>query len=110
MGPIAFDIGRQLGLDRRRAFLMASALLITPASCYIALHEFHPEALAAPFLLLMMRDRIRNSLHGYWGWLCATLACKENMALLIIAYCVVHLVIERKRRRAPSCAPGISGQ
>ena len=97
MGPIAFSIAKQLGLDRRAAFFLASAILITPASCYVALHEFHPEALAAPFLLLMFRARLRNSLPSYWGWLAAILACKENMALLIIAYCSVQLMIDRKR-------------
>ena len=46
MGPVAFSIGQRLGLDRKTAFLLGIALLITPAAGYIALHEFHPEALA----------------------------------------------------------------
>ena len=97
MGPVAFSIGLRLGLDRKTALLLAAALLVTPATGYIALHEFHPEALTAPFLLLMLHARLRRSLHAYWGWLLAVLACKENMALLIAAYCAVHVVIERKR-------------
>ena len=72
-------------------------MLITPATGYIALHEFHPEAFTAPFLLLMLHARLRCSLRAHWGWLIAVLACKENMALLIAAYCVVHVVLERKR-------------
>jgi uncharacterized membrane protein len=100
MGPVAFNIGQRLGLDRRSALLLASALLITPATGYIALHEFHPEALTAPFLLLMLQARLRGSFRAHWAWLIALLACKENMALLVSAYCVVHLVLERKRPAA----------
>jgi uncharacterized membrane protein len=97
MGPVAFSIARRLGLDRRSAFLLAGAVLITPAAGYIALHEFHPEALTAPFLLLMFQARLRRSLRAHWIWLVAVLACKENMALLVAAYCVVYAIIERKR-------------
>ena len=97
MGPVAFSIGQRLGLDRKTALLLAGAVLITPATGYIALHEFHPEAFTAPFLLLMLHARLRGSLRAHWGWLIAVLACKENMALLIAAYCAVHVVLERKR-------------
>ena len=97
MGPVAFSIGQRLGLDRKTALLLGGAVLITPATGYIALHEFHPEAFAAPFLLLMLQARLRGSLHAHWGWLIAVLACKENMALLITAYCAIHVVLERKR-------------
>src|SRR5471030_1755655 len=44
MGTVAFSIGQRLGLDRKTAFLLGAAVLITPATGYIALHEFHPEA------------------------------------------------------------------
>jgi uncharacterized membrane protein len=97
MGPVAFSIGQRLGFDRKTALLLAGAVLITPATGYVALHEFHPEAFTAPFLLLMLRGRLRGSLRAHWGWLIAVLACKENMALLITAYCAVHVVLERKR-------------
>jgi uncharacterized membrane protein len=97
MGPVAFAIARRLGLDRTAALLLGAALLLTPAAGYIALHEFHPEALAAPFLLLLIHARLRGSLHAHWGWMIALLACKENMALLVAAYCVGHVIAERKR-------------
>jgi len=97
MGPVAFDIGRRLGLNRKSALLLAAGLLITPATAFIALHEFHPEALTAPFLLFLLQARLRGSLVWHWLWLIAVLACKENMALLVAAYCTVHLVLERKR-------------
>jgi uncharacterized membrane protein len=97
MGPVAFGIGLRLGLDRTAALLLGSAVLMTPAAGYVALHEFHPEAFTAPFLLLMLHARLRASLRAHWGWLIAILACKENMALLAAAYCGVHVVLERKR-------------
>ena len=97
MGPVAFSIGQRLGLNRKTALLLAVAILVTPATGFIALHEFHPEALTAPFLLLMIQARLRLSLRAHWGWLLAVLACKENMALLIAAYCAVHFVLDRKR-------------
>src|SRR5882762_1608780 len=55
MGPVSYGIAKRLGLDGKRACLLASALLITPASSYVALHEFHPEALTAPLFLLLFR-------------------------------------------------------
>ena len=97
MGVLAFKIARRLTLNPTPALLLAIALLLTPATGYVALHEFHPEALAAPCILLMVQARLRNSLRGHWIWLIALLACKENMALLAAAYCAVHLVLERKR-------------
>ena len=97
MGPVSFSIGRRLGLPRNTALLLAGAILLTPATGYVALHEFHPEAFTAPFLLLMLHARLRGSLRAHWGWLIAALACKENMALLIAAYCAIHLILERKR-------------
>ena len=97
MGPVAFRIAQRLGFDGRNALLLASATLLTPATGYVALHEFHPEAFTAPFFLLMFYARLRSSLRGYWVWLLAVLACKENMALLIVSYCGVQIVLEHKR-------------
>src|SRR2546428_293104 len=98
MGPVGFDIGQRVGLKRKESALLAGALLVAPALGYIALHEFHPEALTAPLLLLMFRARLRGSLAQHWLWFVAVLACKENMALLLAAYCAVHSILERKRR------------
>ena len=97
MGPIGYAIAKRLGFEGLRACLLSSPLLLTPAAGYIALHEFHPEALAAPLLLLMFHSRLSNSVPRHWLWFVAVLACKENMALLLAAYCAVHCVAERKR-------------
>ena len=97
MAPVGFTLARRLGIERRSAIALAAALLLAPAAGYIALHEFHPEALTAPFLLLMLHARVARSLSRHWLWFAATLACKENMALLLAAYCMVSLFIERRR-------------
>jgi uncharacterized membrane protein len=97
MGPVGYSIVRRLGFDPKASVYLSAALLLAPATAYIALHEFHPEALTAPFILLMLRARLIRSLWQHWLWLAAVLACKENMALLLAAYGAVHIIIERRR-------------
>ena len=97
MGPIGYAICRRLGFSPTNACLLGAALLLAPAASYIGLHEFHPEALTAPFLLLMIDARGKGSYWRYWLWFIAVLACKENMALLLAAYCVVQAFFERSR-------------
>lgn len=98
MAPIGWRIGQRLGLSEVGSALMASSLLLTPATGFVALHEFHPEALAAPFILLMIEARLRDSLRWHWIWFIATLACKENMALLLTAYCTMETATDRRHR------------
>jgi uncharacterized membrane protein len=97
MAPVGFQVARLRGLDRRSALWLSVALLLAPAAGYMALHEFHPEALAAPFLLLLIRARLVGSLRAHCIWFLAVLACKENLALLLAAYSVVNLIVDRKR-------------
>jgi uncharacterized membrane protein len=108
MAPVGWRICLRLGLGRTASALMASALLITPATGFVALHEFHPEAFAAPFILLMIEARLRDSLRWHWVWFLATLACKENMPLLLAAYCLVEAATDRRHRMlAWNILPGI---
>ena len=97
MAPIGYRMARRLGFEPLAALSLGAILLLAPAAGYIALHEFHPEALTAPFILLLLEARLARSLWRHWLWFAAVLACKENMALLLAAYCVVSLVVERKR-------------
>jgi len=97
MAPLSFSIGRRLGLSRTCAAVLATVVLLNPASVYVALHEFHPEAFTAPLILLVIHARLRNSTLLHWLAVVGLLACKENMALLVAAYCAVHLLVERKR-------------
>jgi uncharacterized membrane protein len=95
MAPIGYRMARRY-FDRFSAAILAIALLLAPASGYIALHEFHPEALAAPMLLLMYYSRLVRRLWLHWICFLGVLACKENMSLLLAAYCLVFLVMERR--------------
>jgi uncharacterized membrane protein len=97
MAPTAFRIARRLGLAPSTALAAAASILAAPAACYVALHEFHPEAFSAPLLLLMFEARLAKALRRYWICFLAALACKENMALLLGAYCVVSLFVSRPR-------------
>jgi uncharacterized membrane protein len=97
MPLVGYNIAKRLGLDGRRACLLSAALLLAPAADYIAIHEFHPEALVAPFLLLMLQAWVAKSISRHWLWFIAVLACKENMAPLLVVYCATQCVAERNR-------------
>ena len=97
MAVVGYSIARRLEFDDKRACLLGLAILLAPAAGYIALHEFHPEALTAPFLLLMLHARLTRSLRQHWLWFIAVLACKENMAPLLAIYCATFCVLERHR-------------
>ena len=97
MAPIGCAIARRLGFEIKTAFVLSCALLIAPAAGFIALHEFHPEALTAPFILLMLHAKLSGSVRRHWLWFIVVLACKENMAPLLVAYCLVQCVLQRRR-------------
>lgn len=96
----AWRIGQALKLERTAALLLALATLLTPATFAIAVYEFHPEALAAPLLLLLIEARLAGRYRWFWAWFLAVLAVKENMAPLLVMYCAVLAFQERKRDRA----------
>lgn len=93
----AWRIARKLGLEPRAATPLALATLLTPASTFIALHEFHPEAFAFPLLLLLADARLAERAGFMWLWWVLLLACKENLALLLVAWAGVHTLLEWRR-------------
>src|SRR5437868_1041567 len=97
MPLVGYNIAKRLGLDGKRACLLSAALLLAPAAGYIAIHEFHTEALVAPFLSLMLQAWVAKSISRHWLWFVAVLACKENMAPLLVVYCATQCVAERNR-------------
>ena len=74
--------------------------IVTPATLSIGIYEFHPEALAAPLLLLLIEARLAERHGRFWLWFVAVLSVKENMALLLVAFCAVWAVLDWKRGRA----------
>lgn len=96
----AWRIARRLGIERPAAICLALATLCTPAALSIGIYEFHPEALAAPLLLLLIEARLAERHGRFWLWFVAVLSVKENMALLLVAFCAVWAAVEWKRGRA----------
>ena len=96
----AWRIGQRLGLERRAALFLAVATLLTPASLSVAIHEFHPEALAAPLLLLLIEARLAERRGWHWLWFLAVLSIKENMAPLLIVFCAIGVLQDWTRGRA----------
>jgi len=93
----AWRVSYRLGIEPLTAALLAIAVVLTPATGFVALHEFHPEALAAPFLLFLIEARLAQRLGRFWLWFVALLACKENLALLLGGWSVVHAIVDRER-------------
>ncbi len=95
----AWRIARHLEFGQNAATWLALATLLAPATGFVALHEFHPEALAAPLMLLMFEARLTRRLGLFWVWFILTLACKESMGLFLAWICAVLWFLERDRDR-----------
>jgi uncharacterized membrane protein len=93
-------IARKLGLEGSTATALALLTLLTPATGFIAVHEFHPEAFAAPLLLLLAEARLSGRLGLFWLWFAAGVACKENIALLLAGWGFVHAWCDWRKERA----------
>ena len=92
----AWRICGRLGLGTRPAIALALLTLVNPGSCFIAIHEFHPEAFAAPFLLLLIEARLARNLARFWLWFLICVACKENIALLLVVWGGVFSLLDRR--------------
>ena len=96
----AWRIARRLEIERPAAICLALATILTPATLSIGIYEFHPEALAAPLLLLLIEARLAERYGRFWLWFVMVLSVKENMALLLVVFCAVWAVLDWKRGRA----------
>ena len=84
------------------AVLLSAAWLLQPALAYLALFEFHPEALAVPALLLawsFTRERRTGRALACAGF---ALLCKEDVALVVLALALLPAL--DRTRRAPALA------
>ena len=96
----AWRIARRMEIERPAAICLALATVLTPATLSIGIYEFHPEALSAPLLLLLIEARLAERHGRFWLWFIAVLGVKENMAPLLVAFCAVWAVLDWKRGRA----------
>ena len=97
MAFTGFRIARRLDFDPPSAIALGLTLLVLPATSSVGIYEFHPEALAAPLLLLLIEARLAGRFGRFWLWFLAVLACKENMALLLVAWCGAFALLEWRR-------------
>ncbi len=65
--------------------LMGAAWLLSPALQNMNLENFHPEVVAAPFLLWAIERADARRWGGYWTAFGLALICKEDMALTLFA-------------------------
>lgn len=96
--PIGRAYALTCGFDGRVSFWLAVSLLLTPATVYAGLHEFHPEALGAVFLLLLLLGRLRRSLPIYWMGFILVWTSKENLMLVIGFLALADLWMLRRDR------------
>ena len=95
----AYRIAVAMEFSVRAAVGLALATLLAPAIGFGALHEFHPETLSAPFILLLLEARLKRQGGLHFLWFLLALMCKENVALMLGWMCVVHFFLERKNGR-----------
>ncbi len=92
----AWRICGRLRFGPGAAIALALLTVVNPGSCFIAIHEFHPEAFAAPFLLLLIEARLARNLARFWLWFLICVACKENIALLLVVWGGVFSILDRR--------------
>lgn len=92
-------IARHLEFGPQASMWLGLATLLAPATGFIALHEFHPEALTAPLILLMIEGRMKQRPGLFWLSFILVLACKESMGLLLAWMSLVYYFLERERDR-----------
>jgi uncharacterized membrane protein len=78
--PLAAIILRRGG-GNLAALLFCFAWLLSPALQNMNLENYHPEVLAAPFLLWAVERADAGKWKGYWFAIVTALLCKEDVAL-----------------------------
>ena len=94
--PLAAIILRRGG-GRLAATVFAMAWLLSPALQNMNLENFHPEVLAAPFLLWAVERAEAEKWRSYWLAIGMALLCKEDVALTTF---MLGLWVFFKNRRA----------
>ena len=96
--PLGWKIARQLGWSVTSSFWLAMLLLLNPILTFVALHEFHPEAFAAPLWLAIYWSWQRKDLRMFWLFLVLFVSCKENLGLVAGAWCFTQLFSKPSRQ------------
>jgi uncharacterized membrane protein len=94
-----YRIARRLDFERSGSKWLGVVTLLAPVTGFMALHEFHPETLAAPIILLMIEARVAHRPGTFWIWFLLALGCGENVGVMLAWLCAVHYLLERERGR-----------
>jgi uncharacterized membrane protein len=95
--PLAVLAHRKTG-NRWAAVMLAAAWLLSPALQNMNLENFHPEVVAAPFLLWAIERADVKRWTGYWIAFGIALICKEDMALTLFMLSL-WVCLRRDRRQ-----------
>lgn len=87
-------------LGRGAGVLLAAAWVLHPAVQGLALDEFHTLALAAPLFVWLTLMIERGAAKRYVLVLALALACREDVALVLVAFGLVALAARAPRTRA----------
>jgi uncharacterized membrane protein len=90
--PLGWKIAREMGWSPRQAFWLSLLLLVNPVLTFVATHEFHPEAFAAPLWLSIFYGWQTRNLRWFWLSLILLLSCKENLGLIVGCWCFTKLL------------------
>lgn len=85
---------------------LGAAWLLNPSVQWLIWEAWHPETMAIPFFLSAYVMAERGRMRWYWGFLLATLAWKEDLALATLVLGGVYLL--RGRRRLGLLTIGVS--
>ena len=97
MPLLAWNICHRLGLVGRDALILSLCTLLTPSIAWATLHEFHPETLSAPLILGLFLAKLSERRIPFWILWLVLAGCKENLALMLIAWGLLFAYLERHR-------------
>ncbi len=90
--PLGWCICLEAGWNARRSLALAAILLVNPVITFVAIHEFHPEAFAAPLWLAVYLSWQRKDQRLFWITLVLFLSCKENLGLVAGTWFLVRFL------------------
>jgi uncharacterized membrane protein len=94
--------------SERAALGFALVYLLYPATQWLTLNEFHPVALATPFLLFAFWYLDEDRLLPFTALAIAAAACKEEIALVVAGFGIWY-ALSHKRWVAGAAIAGVAG-
>ena len=96
-GPVFLLARKHLG-SSRAGLGFALVYLLYPATGWLTLNEFHPVALATPFLLFAFRYLDDDRLLAFAVFAIAAALCKEEIGLVVAGFGLSYVISRRRLR------------